>query len=597
MRHTYLIAALIASILMSAANATAAEKISFNKHIRPILADRCFVCHGPDSATREAGLRFDREDSAKSRLEDSDEIAIVPGQPGFSEMLTRMTAADPDLRMPPADSNLSVSQEEIELIRRWIAEGAHWERHWSLITPVKAEIPEVQNASWPINSIDHFILYRLETEGLNPSPQANKSRWLRRVSFDLTGLPPTLQELDDFLADDSEAAYAKAADRLLQSDSFGERMAQEWLDVARYGDTDGLFEDHPRSIYPWRDWVINAFNSNLPYRDFITWQIAGDLLPDASMEQRIATGFLRNNPTSNEGGIIDEDYRVKYLVDRVNTTATAMMGLTLECAQCHDHKYDPMTQREYYQFAGFFNSLVGNGNTKGSTAPTLRRFTEEQSARLTMIDGQLNEINLVLNSTPGDLLKDFDKWVEELDRPIDWIQNRVSNLSNIRDKNGWLESMDPVSSEDLASSDRPKMKGRFIRLEMPKDHVGFLTLSEVQVFSSGKNIARTGKATQSSVGYNSPAAKAIDGNRNGTFASCSCTNSERAAWWELDLGGEFPIDSIAVWNRTDCCPERLDQLSIQILDDKKKVIRERVVNKAQPRNALPEDGVDMEADA
>ena len=194
-----------------------------------------------------------------------------------------------------------------------------------------------------------------------------------------------MEELDDFLGDESEDAYGKAADRLLESRSFGERMAQEWLDVARYGDTDGLFEDHPRSIYPWRDWVVDAFNENLAYRDFIIWQIAGDLLPEASIEQQVATGFLRNNPTSNEGGIIDEDYRVKYLVDRVNTTATAMMGLTLECAQCHDHKYDPMTQREYYQFAGFFNNLVGNGNTKGATAPTLRRFNEEQAARLPVI--------------------------------------------------------------------------------------------------------------------------------------------------------------------------------------------------------------------
>ncbi|MEC8411213.1 MAG: DUF1549 domain-containing protein, partial [Planctomycetota bacterium] len=584
---------LIFVIFFSSSSSSPAEQISFNKHIRPILADRCFVCHGPDATTREAGLRFDREESAKQPSVDSGETAIVPGQPEMSELLRRLSASD-DLQMPPPDSNLSVTQDEIELIRRWIAEGAKWERHWSLISPVKAEAPAVANPSWPVNSIDHFILRRLEVEGLEPTRQASKAQWLRRVSFDLTGLPPTLEELDDFLSDESEDAHGKAADRLLESRSFGERMAQEWLDVARYGDTDGLFEDHPRSIYPWRDWVIDAFNENLAYRDFIIWQIAGDLLPEASIEQQVATGFLRNNPTSNEGGIIDEDYRVKYLVDRVNTTATAMMGLTLECAQCHDHKYDPMTQREYYQFAGFFNNLVGNGNTKGATAPTLRRFSEEQAARLPVIEGELAETESALKSTPDALLEDYDAWVEMLEQPVQWVDPVKIVQANTRLSEEWLVSVDPPATEESETSNRPKMKGRFVRLELPKDHDGFLTLSEVQVFSGGRNIAHTGQATQSSVDYNSPAAKAIDGNHDGSFASCSCTQSERAAWWELDLGAEFPIDSVAVWNRTDCCPERLDKLSIQVLDEQRQATGTRVLEKAQARNALPADAVDAE---
>jgi hypothetical protein len=542
-------------------------------------------------------LRFDREDSAKAPLEHSGNTAIVAGKPEASEMLARLIESDPDLRMPPADSNLSVSPEEIELIRRWIAEGAKWERHWSFIAPVKSDRPAVKDDSWPVNAIDHFILRRLEAEGLEPSKSADKERWLRRVSFDLTGLPPTLKELDEFLADDSDEAYGKAVDRLLNSRAFGERMAQEWLDVARYGDTDGLFEDHPRSIYPWRDWVVDAFNSNLSYSDFISWQIAGDLLPDATIEQRVATGFLRNNPTSNEGGIINEDYRVKYLVDRVNTTATAMMGLTLECAQCHDHKYDPMTQREYYQFAGFFNSLVGNGNTKGAAAPTLRRFNADQAARMPVIDRELADIDATLKSTPDGLTADFDKWVRELEQPVEWTSHTVLAISEIRESEGWLVAVDKTKSDKTDSPARPTMQGRFVRLEMPKDHVGFLTISEVQVFSGGKNIARTGKATQSSVGYNSPATKAIDGNHSGSFASCSCTNSERNAWWEVDLGGEFAIDSVAVWNRTDCCPERLDKLSIRILNENRQATGERILKKSQPRNALPADAKDAESDA
>ena len=298
------------SIVATTASASGDEPISFNRDIRPLLADRCFTCHGPDSATRKAGLRLDREEFAKAALEDPGRAAIVPGEPASSEMMVRLT--DPDQLMPPPDSQLKMTRDEIELIRRWIAEGATWERHWAFIRPIKSDVPNVKDRSWPKNEIDTFILHRLENENAKPTRPADKERWLRRVTFDLTGLPPTLPELDAFLDDHSDQTYETAVDRLLNSRSFGERMAQEWLDVARYGDTDGLFEDHPRLVYPWRDWVIGAFNENLPYNEFLTWQLAGDLLPEASVDQRIATGFLRNNPTSNEGGIIEEDYRVKY---------------------------------------------------------------------------------------------------------------------------------------------------------------------------------------------------------------------------------------------------------------------------------------------
>lgn len=575
----------------------AQERVSFNRDIRPILSDRCFICHGPDALAREADLRFDQEDSAKSPRGGGPHAAIVPGDPESSEMLVRMLESDPDLQMPPPDSNLSVSDREIQLVKRWIEEGAAWEKHWSLIAPSPPEVPSVSDASWPVNSIDQFILKRLESSGLKPSRPATREHWLRRVSFDLTGLPPTIEQMDEFLADNASDARAKVVDRLLKSVAYGERMALEWLDVSRYGDTDGLFEDHPRDIYPWRDWVIEAFNSNLPYSDFIKWQLAGDLLPEPTIDQRVATGFLRHNPTSNEGGIIDEDYRVKYLVDRVNTTATAMMGLTLECAQCHDHKYDPMTQREYYQFAGFFNSLVGNGNTKGAAAPTLRRYDTEQSKRILKISELLSKLDTELKSTPKALSTEFDQWVAELEEPVRWIDPAIEVNKDFDQSKGWLvaKSVKPKSEE--VNSDRPTMKGRYVRLEMPKDHDGFLTISEVQVFSAGVNIARTGKATQSSIGYNSPASKAIDGNHNGSFASCSCTNSERNAWWEIDLGDEFPIDSVAVWNRTDCCPERLDHLSIQVLDEKRQASGNRTIHQAEPRNALPIDAMDTESEA
>lgn len=567
--------------------APAADPVSFNDAIRPILADRCFACHGPDSAQRQADLRLDEEADARRTIE--------PGKPEESELLLRLSSDDSDYQMPPPESKLSVSAAEVELIRRWIEQGANWEQHWAFTPPVAPPVPQPSQADWPINAIDHFVLNRLDTAELRPSPMASKEHWLRRVTFDLTGLPPTLAEIDQFLADSSPASYERVVDRLLRSPAFGERMATEWLDVSRYGDTDGLFEDHPRSIYPWRDWVVEAFNSNLPYDEFLTWQLAGDLLPDATIQQRIATGFLRNNPTSNEGGIIDEDYRIKYLVDRVNTTATAMLGLTLECAQCHDHKYDPMTQREYYQFAGFFNSLVGNGNTKGATAPVLRNYSGAQRQRMEELDREVAALNQMLQSTPEQFTHDYQAWLKQLEAPVTWRSPEVSvdaEDSQV-DDDGWIR-LKPAPTPD--KPDRPTMPGRFVRVALPPGKTGFLTLSEVEVFAGGVNIARQGRATQSSVGYSSPATKAIDGNRNGSFGSCSCTNEEKDAWWEIDLGKLQPIESVAVWNRTDCCPERLDQVSIRILDADRKIVAERVLGKAASRNALPKDADDGNAE-
>ena len=374
-------------------------------------------------------------------------------------------------------------------------------------------------------------------------------------------------------------------------------MAVEWLDVARYGDTDGLFEDHPRSIYPWRDWVVDAFNSNLPYNDFITWQVAGDLLPGATVAQRTATGFLRNNPTSNEGGIIEEDYRVKYLVDRVNTTATAMLGLTLECAQCHDHKYDPMTQREYYQFAGFFNNIIGRGNTKGSTAPILRNLKPKQTLRVGVIDKQLAMIGAKLKSTPTKLTADFEKWLQEIEKPALWQTPQLVLNDSWHDKDGWLVAdtkEKPGTKNPLA---KPAMQGQYVRIALPKDRVGFLTISEVQIFSGGNNIAPAGKTSQSSVDFASPAAKATDGNHDGSFESCSCTGNTKDSWWEIDLGASYPIDSVIIWNRSDCCPERLNNVVIQVLDDQRAATTEWILENAAFRNAQPEDSKTTEKTA
>jgi len=542
--------------------------VSFNDDIRPILADRCFACHGPDSAARKADLRLDREETAKAALSEG-VIPIVPGKPSESAIIHRLTSRDPDEMMPPPESKLTVTREEIALIGRWIMDGAKWERHWAFIPPQQTQLSSRPDHPWPRNEIDRFVLETLTEHNLKPSPPATRAQLLRRVTFDLTGLPPTIAELDAYLLDNADHAYERAVDRLLAAPAYGERLALEWLDVARYGDTDGLFEDHPRTIYPWRDWLVTAFNENLPYNDFITWQLAGDLLPGASNPQKIATGFLRNNPTSNEGGLIDEDYRIKYLIDRVNTTSTAFLSLTMECAQCHDHKFDPMTQREYYEMAGFFNSLVGRGNTKGATAPTLRILAPDQEKRLAEITLKVGGLDKTLKETPSELTADFEKWLVEIEQPVKWTAPKV--ISNSRDQGS------NAVDEKKTAYQESKVRGRFLRIARAKGSKGFLTLSEVEIYSGGRNIARSGTATQSSIGFKSPPAKAIDGNADGSFGSCSCTNDEPDAWWELDLGTEMPIDHILVFNRNDCCSERLDHVSVSILGkDRKPVLASKI---------------------
>ncbi len=334
-------------------------RLGFNRDIRPILSNKCFRCHGFDEKGRKGDLRLDkREDAVAPR---DGKQAIVPGKSEESELMKRITTSDSDDLMPPPDSKLSLTAEEKDALRRWIAEGAEYEAHWSLIPPKPSSPPQ--------KSIDDFILARLKQEGLEPAPAASREILLRRVSFDLTGLPPTLAELDTFLSDQDPQAYESAVDRLLSSKHFGERMAVEWLDAARYADTNGYFGDKTRSLWPWRDWVIDAYNRNLPFDQFTLEQLAGDLIPNASTAQRIATGFNRNHMANNESGIIDEEYRVEYVADRLETTGTTWLGLTIGCARCHDHKYDPITQREFYQLFAFFNNVPESGLIKADNPP------------------------------------------------------------------------------------------------------------------------------------------------------------------------------------------------------------------------------------
>ncbi len=381
----------LAALLL--APATAEETIDFSRDIRPLLSDRCFHCHGPDHKKRKAGLRLDTREGAMAPLDDDGTLfTVVPGDPDKSELFYRITTDDEDDVMPPPDSKLpGFTAAEIDLLQRWIEQGASYQDLWTFVRADRPALPEVKNAKWARNGIDHFVLAKLEREGIAPSPEADRGTLLRRLSFDVTGLPPTIEELDAFLADKSPDAYEKAVDRLLSSNRYGERMAAEWMDAARYADTSGYQYDWFRTMWRWRDWVIESYNANQPYDEFVTWQLAGDLLPNATLDQQIATGFNRNHPFTIEGGVIDEEYRVSYVSDRVTTMGTVFLGLTLECARCHDHKFDPVSQKDFYQLFAFFNHLPEKGFVGGkplSAPPAIPAPTHEQATTLAKIEAE-----------------------------------------------------------------------------------------------------------------------------------------------------------------------------------------------------------------
>ncbi|MGI9429489.1 MAG: PSD1 and planctomycete cytochrome C domain-containing protein [Bythopirellula sp.] len=385
-------------VALSAKNGRAAPTVQYNRDVRPILSKNCFACHGLDEASREAGLRLDRRASAVSTL-DSGAKAIVPGELGASELIARIQSRDSDLQMPPPDSNKQLTAAEVEVLTRWIDEGADYELHWSLTQPQKTPIPQIPSSDTQLAPIDAFIRARLQQEDLPPAPEANKRALIRRLSLDLIGLPPTPQEVRAFVEDGRPDSYERLVDRLLDSPHYGERMALVWLDAARYADTHGYHIDSHRVMWPWRDWVIKAYNENLSFKDFTIWQIAGDLLPDATVEQQVASGFNRNHGINYEGGAIPEEYLVEYVVDRANTTGSVWMGLTLGCARCHDHKYDPITQEEYFKFFAFFNTIDEQGldGQRGNAQPMLSLPNQQQQAEQDRLVAEIkrleNEIN------------------------------------------------------------------------------------------------------------------------------------------------------------------------------------------------------------
>ena len=425
----------------------AVDRVDFSFQIRPLLADRCFRCHGPDASKRKAKLRLDTREGAFKEIDDGWAI-VKPGDPGRSEMIRRINADYEDDVMPPPESHLTLSDAEKALLKRWVAEGADYKPHWSLIPVHAVEVPKDPALS-AVNPIDAFVRERLRKrlrpergaepafakatarprrsaervggspsieQGLRPAPQASREILLRRLALNLTGLPPTPAEIDAFLADRSTNAYARVVDRYLSSPAYGERMATDWLDLARYADTYGYQADVDRDMSPYRDWVVRAFNRNLPYDQFLLWQLAGDLLPNATREQRIATAFNRLHRQTNEGGSIEEEFRTEYVVDRVNTFGTAMLGLTVECARCHDHKFDPITQRDYYSLFAFFNSIDESGLyshfTNATPSPSLLLWPDTAGKQHELANARIAAAEAGLTAISRAASQAFDAWLE-----------------------------------------------------------------------------------------------------------------------------------------------------------------------------------------
>jgi hypothetical protein len=628
-------AAIAAAGLLAASSASAVSaaerKVDFNRDIRPILSDNCFLCHGPDPGNRKAKLRLDiREEALKPAS--SAEPAIVPGAPEKSELVARVTQLDPDEVMPPPKHGKKLSANQIELLTKWIAEGASYATHWAYVPPQEHEFPKVKQAGWARNGLDYFIQAKVESSGHQVSPQADLATLGRRVSLDLTGLPPTPEELEALRKDASPNAYENYVDRLLSKQTFGEHWARLWLDLARYADSAGYADDPLRSIWGYRDYVIRAFNDNKPFDQFTIEQIAGDLLPDPSEDQLKATAFHRNTMTNSEGGTNDEEFRNAAVIDRVNTTMAVWMGTSMGCAQCHSHKYDPISQDEYFEFMAFFNNT--EDADRYDETPVLPFYTRPQKEKREKLSGQIAALEHILKTPKPEFEHGFQQWDTDFPTNLNWMvlqpskveysfqptikTNEAGEIKIMTGQGKETHTIElPLKGKQLAAlridalpDDSLPGKGpgngtdgafvlsritatllppvanqisaRYIRIEIPgKDKI--LSLAEVQVFKGEENIALKGEASQSSEGFGGKASLAIDGNTDGEFDKNSTTHTSQSEnpWWELDLHSEQTINKVVVWNRTDHdLHTRLKDFRVIAYDEDKNVVWEKQVGDA-----------------
>lgn len=604
-------------------NAThAADRpVDFTRDIRPILSNNCFFCHGPDVKERKGGTDGLRLDTAEGLATDlgGGKKAVVAGDLAKSVLIQRIHSTVPDEVMPPKSSSKKLTAQEIQLLDDWVKQGAKFAAHWSYVKPVRPALPKVKDAAWPRNEIDHFLLARLEKEGLSPSVEADKYALARRVSIDLTGVPPTIEEVDAFVNDQDPKAYEKLVDRLLAKPAFGEHWAQMWLDLARYADSAGYADDPARKIWLFRDYVIQSLNANKPFDQFTIEQIAGDLLPNPTDDQLIATAFHRNTLTNNEGGTNDEEFRNVAVVDRVNTTMAVWMGTTINCCQCHNHKYDPISQEEFYKLFAFFNNT--EDADRADESPLLSIFTESQKQQRKALQAELAKVEPILK-TPTPALKEAQsKWEQAFPLNLAWHGLKPSAAKSSAAAESKIDETGAVHVAAGAANDNytieiplegttiralrlealtddalpgkgpghaggnfvvtkvaalitppsgTSLNGRFVRVELPGKNK-LLSLAEVQVFQGTENIATKGEAKQISTDYDGPAKLAIDGNTNGHYYEAKSTTHTAAGdnpWWEVDLKSEQKIDRITLWNRTDGAGERLSNFKLIVLNDK-----------------------------
>ena len=624
--------ALTVTIAFAWTPARAAEpKVDFNRDIRTILSNKCFTCHGPDTSERQSGLRLDTREGALSSG-DSGAPAIVPQHPEKSELIRRITTEDNDLRMPPHDSGRNLTPQEVEQLTRWVAQGAPYARHWSYIPPQRPAVPQVAHPVWSQHPIDSFLYRRLQQAGLQPADAADRYALVRRLSLDLTGLPPTLDEVDQFVQDDDPRAYEKLVDRLLKKETFGEHWARKWLDLARYADSAGYADDPPRTIWAYRDYVIRSLNANKPFDQFTVEQIAGDLLPNPTDEQLVATAFHRNTLTNNEGGTNDEEFRNVAVVDRVNTTMAVWMGTTINCSQCHNHKYDPISQEEYFRFFAILNNT--EDADRRNESPLHEVWAPEQQQRRTHLQQEIAQLESA-DTTPTPARRTaLQTWESKLPDAPHWHTAQPTQATR---KSGLAASIHPdgtVTALEAAATDvytvqlnlgdlkhltalrlealphktvanqgpghangnfvitriqaelqRPegaRPAGQFLRIENLGNNQ-ILSLAEVQVFRDDQNIAPQGSATQSSTAFGGPAKLAIDGNTNGDYqkGTTTHTGTEANPWWEVDLKTAGPVDRITLWNRTDNnLHTRLSNFRISLLDANRSVVWQETVAQA-----------------
>ncbi|MAT46452.1 MAG: hypothetical protein CMO35_03365 [Verrucomicrobiaceae bacterium] len=610
LRLRFLVLSLTPALAMGA-------EIDFNRDIRPILSNKCLACHGPDEKELKADLRLDSLRGATMDL--GGYSAIVPGKVSESELIARVVEEDEDERMPPKGKGKRLDPGEIDLLKRWIAQGAKFDQHWSYQVPQRSIPPKVNQKDWPATQPDHFVLAMLESRGLKPSPPSDKWSLARRAAIDLTGLPPTPEEVATFVQDESGDAYSKYIDLLLAKPAYGEHWARQWLDLARYADSAGYADDPPRTIWAFRDWVIRSINNNIPFDQFTIEQLAGDLLENPRNDQLVATAFHRNTLTNNEGGTNDEEFRNVAVVDRVNTTMQTWMGTTMACAQCHTHKYDPITQNEYFQFLAFFNNT--EDADRRNEAPLTQVFTPEQRRKEAELQSEIQKLKNDLSANALDLSEEQKKWETSLSPSLRWSKIQPSSLSasngvtlesgpdnvilagggtpaksvytvefpvtreirglrlDLIPLNGSVGRKDNVVINRITATHTPPqsssgVKGQIVRVELPGNDK-FLHLAEVEVFSGERNVARAGKASQISTDFDGPARLAIDGNTNGEYTakSTSHTGGGQDQWWEVDLGKIQEIDRIILWNRTDGeTPGRLAGYRVLIMDQNRKII-------------------------